>query len=89
MMSHESSSIFSKKEQSVKMEATKNKPRSSLIKSPIVKSDIIHIKSSEKTSIIDLNKDEKERNLSLHSTIMVANPSATITYKHPSITSTG
>ena len=89
MMSTESSSIFSKKDQSIRMEATKNKRRSSLIKSPIVKSDIIHIKSSEKTSIIDLNKDEKGRNLSLHSTVIATNPSATTTYKHPSITSKG
>jgi ribosomal protein L19E len=65
------------------------------MKSSVVETDTIDIKSPANSSIIDLNKREKQRKLSRHSSTdqnhgnELANPSATTTYKHQSITSTG
>jgi Mg2+/Co2+ transporter CorC len=93
---------FNDQNQGSTMEKTKNKASlpstllsNSLIQSPRIKSDIIQVVSSEKTSIIDLNEDEKEQNLSIHSfpdqehqDIMV-NPNTTTIHKNQSVNSTG
>ncbi len=101
-MSNESSPGFNDKNQGSTMKKTKNKANlpstllsNSLIQALVIKSDIIQVESSEKTSIIDLNEDEKEQQLSIHSSpdqeheeIMV-NPNTTTVYKKQSVNSTG
>ncbi|CAF0897679.1 unnamed protein product [Rotaria sp. Silwood1] len=75
-MSNELSSTFINKDQRSTTERTKNKSSSSntslntnLIKSSSIEPNIIQIESTENKFITDLNKNEKERNLSLHSSI--------------------
>jgi hypothetical protein len=61
----------------------------------MIKSDIMQIESSQETSIIDLNEDEKEQYFSIHSSLdqehedTMAKPDAITIYKNQSVNSTG
>jgi hypothetical protein len=101
-MPNEASSAINDKNQGSITEITKDKsslpsilPNNNLIQSRIIKSDIIQVESLEKTSIIDLNEDETERSLSVHSSPeqehenIMANPNTTTIYKNHPISSTG